>query len=117
MYSNPGLKHMNFKKIGENAKVLLIKYIRFFLGVFQYFQVKESPNIGQIHNLGQKFVDKSTKFCNFYTEKCHNLTFGRPAGYSPSYPSILRIFLKFIFWKVLSRSSTRDVTRTFTFWS
>ena len=61
------------------------------------------------HNLRQKVVDKFTKlskigfimkcftagFLQFFTEKCQNLAFGWPVGYSPSIPSIPGIFLKF----------------------
>ena len=61
------------------------------------------------YNLGQKVGDKFTKlnkigfsmecftadFLQFFTEKRQNLAFGWTAGYSPSNPSISRIFLKF----------------------
>ena len=48
------------------------------------------------------FVDKFTKLSKcfaadilqFFTEKCQNSAFRIPAGYSPSNPSILVVFLK-----------------------
>ena len=63
----------------------------------------------QIYNLKQKIGDKFTRlsktgfsmecftvdFFQFFTKNRQNLGFGWKAGYSPSNPSNLRIFLKF----------------------
>ena len=63
----------------------------------------------QMYNLRQKVEDKFTKlskigfstecftadFLQFFTKKRQNLAFGLTAGYSPSNPRILGIFLKF----------------------
>ena len=58
-------------------------------------------------------------FLQFFTNKRQNLAFGWTDGYLPLNPSISGIFLKFpnsLRPQVLSRSATREVTRTFTFW-
>ena len=75
------------------------------------------------YNLGQKVGDKFTKlskrgfsmecftanFLRFFTGKRENL-----AGYLPSNPSVLGIFLKLP--NFLSRSATREAIRAFAFW-
>ena len=58
-------------------------------------------------------------FAIFLPKKSQNLAFGRTAGYSSSNPSISGTF-----WRIpnflrslgLSRSATREATRTFSFW-
>ena len=86
-----------------------------------------------MYSLGQKVGDKLTKLSKigfsmelftadilqFFNEKSQNLTFGWTAGYSLLNPNISGIFLKlpnFLRSLVLSRSATREATRTFIFW-
>ena len=52
-------------------------------------------------------------FLRFFTKQRQNLAFGSMAGYPSSDPSISGIFLIF---KILSRSATREATRTLSFW-
>ena len=85
------------------------------------------------YNLGPKVRDKFTKkskidfslecftanFLQIFTKKRQNLALWWTAGYSPSNPSISGISLKFpnlLRSLVLSRSTTREATRTFPFW-
>ena len=71
--------------------------------------MKSGQQILAIYNLEQRVGDKVTKLSNigfsmecftadflrFFTKKHQNLALGWTAGYLPSNPSILGIFLKF----------------------
>ena len=100
---------------------LLVKMLQLFSADLAH---KKNKKQNKKHNLGQKVGDKLTKlskigfsmecfiadFLRLFTKTRQNLATGWTARYSPSNPSISRIFLKFP--KVLSRSATR----TLTFW-
>ena len=58
-------------------------------------------------------------FLQFSTEKRQNMAFNWSAGYLSSNPSIPQIFLKvpnLLRSYILSPSTTREATRTFTLW-
>ena len=65
----------------------------------------------KLNKTGFSMVCFTADFLRFFKEKRQNSAFGWTAGYSPSYPSISGILLKFI-----KSFATREATRTFTFW-
>ena len=114
------IKDLNCSKIclcARLSNIWIVSIILFWFDVISQFftvnsildkQIKTVCLSVCLYNLEQSVADKFTKlsktgyfmecftadFLQFYTKKRQNLAYGSTAGYSPSNPSISRIFLK-----------------------